>query len=99
MSIETELQELKLALARVEKRAQAAEDYIAISNLQRSYGYYVDKFQWEQVADLFARDAVLETPSDDYTRLLLSCVPDVDPDWLTRLLQQRAATGDTNDAR
>ncbi len=45
------------------------------------------------------RDAVLETPSDDYTRLLLSCVPDVDPDWLTRLLQQRAATGDTNDAR
>jgi peptide/nickel transport system ATP-binding protein len=45
------------------------------------------------------RDAVLETPSDDYTRLLLSCVPDVDPDWLTRLLQQRADTRDIDDAR
>jgi hypothetical protein len=28
--------------------------------LQRAYGYYVDKSQWEHVADLFARDAVLE---------------------------------------
>ena len=60
MTIEAKLQALTEALARVEKRAQAAEDYIAISNLQRTYGYYVDKFQWEQVADLFARDAVIE---------------------------------------
>ena len=60
MTIEAKLQALTEALARVEKRAQAAEDYIAISNLQRTYGYYVDKFQWEQVADLFARDAIIE---------------------------------------
>lgn len=60
MTIESELQELREALARVERRAQAAEDYIAVSNLQRSYGYYVDKFQWDQVADLFARDCVLQ---------------------------------------
>jgi len=44
----------------LEKRAQAAEDNLAIANLQRAYGYYVDKSQWEHVADLFARDAVLE---------------------------------------
>lgn len=44
----------------LEQRAQAAEDNLAIANLQRSYGYYVDKSQWEHVADLFARDAVLE---------------------------------------
>ena len=60
MTIEAKLHALTEALARVEKRAQAAEDYIAISNLQRTYGYYVDKFQWEQVADLFARDAIIE---------------------------------------
>ncbi|MCP4562934.1 MAG: ABC transporter ATP-binding protein [Bosea sp.] len=45
------------------------------------------------------RDAVLSAPSDAYTRLLLSCVPDVDPDWLTRLLQQRAEIRDIDDAR
>ncbi|WP_206438598.1 MULTISPECIES: ABC transporter ATP-binding protein [unclassified Bosea (in: a-proteobacteria)] len=44
------------------------------------------------------RDTVLEVPSDAYTRLLLSCVPDVDPDWLTRLLQQRATPGEMHDA-
>ena len=37
MTIEAKLQALTEALARVEKRAQAAEDYIAISNLQRTY--------------------------------------------------------------
>ena len=41
-------------------KAQAAEDYIAISNLQRAYGYYVDKCRWDDVADLFARDCTLE---------------------------------------
>ncbi|OYW85846.1 MAG: hypothetical protein B7Z20_08330 [Sphingobium sp. 32-64-5] len=60
MTIETEIQELKERLATVERRARAAEDYVAISNLQRTYGYYVDKSQWDQVADLFARDGVLE---------------------------------------
>lgn len=60
MSIEDQIEELRDALACVEKRARRAEDYIAISNLQRAYGFYVDKFQWDQVADLFARDAVLE---------------------------------------
>jgi hypothetical protein len=60
MNVEQEIASLKEALARVERRAQAAEDYIAVSNLQRAYGYYVDKFQWEHVADLFSRDAVLQ---------------------------------------
>lgn len=60
MSIEAEMQELKERLALVERRAQAAEDYVAVSNLQRTYGYYVDKSQWDQVADLFARDGILE---------------------------------------
>ncbi len=30
-------------------------------------------------------------PHDPYTELLLSSVPEMDPDWLTRLLEERAA--------
>lgn len=60
MDIERELAYLRERLEAVELRAQAAEDHLAIANLQRSYGFYVDKCQWEHVADLFARDAVLE---------------------------------------
>jgi hypothetical protein len=32
----------------------------AVTRLQTSYGYYVDKGQWDEAADLFARDATLE---------------------------------------
>jgi len=60
VNVEQEIIALRAAVARLEKRAAAAEDYVAVSNLQRIYGYYVDKFQWEQVADLFARDAILQ---------------------------------------
>lgn len=31
-----------------------------IQRLQVAYGYYVDKAQWDEAADLFARDATLE---------------------------------------
>ena len=31
-----------------------------IVRLQTAYGYYVDKAQWDEAADLFARDATLE---------------------------------------
>lgn len=31
-----------------------------IQRLQSAYGYYVDKAQWDEAADLFARDATLE---------------------------------------
>lgn len=60
MDLEKTVAELAERLAAVERRAQAAEDRLAIADLQRAYGYYVDKSQWEHVADLFARDAVIE---------------------------------------
>ena len=50
-------------LARIEKlerRAQAAEDYRDLVNLQGAYGYYVDKGLWDQAAALFAADGTLE---------------------------------------
>ncbi len=60
MDVEAKIRALSERLEAVEKRAQAAEDHIAVANLQRTYGFYVDKFQWDQVADLFARDATLQ---------------------------------------
>jgi peptide/nickel transport system ATP-binding protein len=36
---------------------------------------------------------VLSPPHPPYTELLLSSVPQMDPDWLTRLLEQRAVKG------
>ena len=44
----------------LERRVGKAEDFIALSNLEDAYGYYVDKCQWDQAADLFARDGKLE---------------------------------------
>lgn len=39
---------------------------------------------------------VLSPPHPPYTELLLSSVPEMDPDWLTRLLEKRAAKGKVN---
>jgi len=55
-----EVQELKAEIEAVKKQAQNAEDYVAISNLETAYGYYVDKAKWDEVADLFTKDATLE---------------------------------------
>ena len=56
----TELDRLNTEVAQLEKKVQNSQDYIAISNLQAAYGYYVDKCLWDQVADLFAKDGTLE---------------------------------------
>jgi hypothetical protein len=44
----------------LETRLQTVEDVAAIKDLQRIYGYYVDKGLSTQVADLFSEDATLE---------------------------------------
>jgi peptide/nickel transport system ATP-binding protein len=36
---------------------------------------------------------VFQPPHDPYTELLLSSVPEMDPDWLSELLEERAAKG------
>ena len=51
---------LRAELAEVRARAQQAEDYQAICNLQSAYGYYVDKGKWDEAAALFAEDGTLE---------------------------------------
>ncbi len=36
------------------------------------------------------KSEILSPPFPDYTKLLLSSVPEMDPDWLTELLKQRS---------
>jgi hypothetical protein len=60
MNVEQEIEALKTRVAELEVEARAAADYIAICNLQRAYGYYVDKTLYDEAADLFARDGRLE---------------------------------------
>jgi hypothetical protein len=55
-----QLTKLQARIDALERRIGKAEDFIALSNLEDAYGYYVDKCQWDQVADLFARDGRLE---------------------------------------
>jgi ketosteroid isomerase-like protein len=47
-------------LARVATRVQRMSDETAVENLQHSYGYYLDRKNWDDVADLFADDGTFE---------------------------------------
>jgi triacylglycerol lipase len=42
------------------RRAERLHDEQQIENLQRIYGYYLDRAQWDQVADLFAEGGAIE---------------------------------------
>ena len=48
------------AAAELLQRATLLQDAQQIENLQRIYGYYLDRAMWDQVADLFADDATIE---------------------------------------
>ena len=79
----TEVETLKTQVAALQKQAQASQDYIAISNLQTAYGYYVDKCKWDEAADLFAKDSTLEIGlrgvyvGQDRVRAYLHKLPDL----------------------
>jgi hypothetical protein len=47
-------------LSDLTRRVTRLQDEQTIENLQRIYGYYVDRALWDQVADLFADDATFE---------------------------------------
>ena len=79
----TELDRLTTEVAQLKKQVQNSQDYIAISNLQTAYGYYVDKCLWDQVADLFAKNGTLEIGlrgvwvGQDRVRAYLHTLPDL----------------------
>ena len=47
-------------LANIEQRAGVQQDIRDIENLQRIYGYYLDRNQWDQITDLFANNGTIE---------------------------------------
>jgi hypothetical protein len=57
---EDSLTAVRHRLAGIEKRATLQQDERDIENLQRVYGYYFDRSQWDQIADLFAKDGTFE---------------------------------------
>jgi len=52
--------ELAREAAVLAQEVQLLEDEHELENLQRIYGFYVDKHMWHQVADLFTEDGTLE---------------------------------------
>ena len=47
-------------VAQLRLRAERLHDETSVENLQHSYGYYLDRKLWDDVADLFADDGTLE---------------------------------------
>ncbi len=58
--------DLKERLAKLRADVQAGEDIQAIKKLQKAYGFYLDKGMWEDLANLFADDAVANYPAGVY---------------------------------
>jgi hypothetical protein len=54
------LQMVRQKAMELDHRIQRIEDENAIENLQRTYGFLVDKALWHEVADLFTDDGTLE---------------------------------------
>jgi peptide/nickel transport system ATP-binding protein len=46
-----------------------------------------------RVVEQGMKSEILSPPHPDYTQLLLSSVPEMDPDWLTNLLEEREQQG------
>jgi hypothetical protein len=57
---------LPARVAMLQAEVQAAEDLQAIKRLQRSYGYYLDKGMWTDLAEYFTQDAVANYPAGVY---------------------------------
>ncbi len=67
MADDAALESLRQTVARLEEqvshlrsKAAVSEAHLEISNLQATYGYYVDKGLWDEAADLFTQDGTLE---------------------------------------
>ena len=72
-----EVEQLKAQVAAIQKEAQHAEDYVAISNLQTAYGYYVDYYKgWDQGGNP-APGAIQGMPPDQPTTVAYKLYPDV----------------------
>ncbi len=56
----SDLPSLSARIQDLKRRAERLHDEDEIENLQRAYGYYLDRKMWGDVADLFADNATME---------------------------------------
>ncbi|MGZ8348934.1 MAG: nuclear transport factor 2 family protein [Allosphingosinicella sp.] len=56
MSVETDLERLRLDVEQLRHELGREQDVNAIRKLQYTYGYFIDKSQYNEVVDLFADD-------------------------------------------
>lgn len=59
-SLQHAIAALQAQVTELKSRVSASEAHLAITNLQATYGYYVDKGLWDEAADLFTADGTLE---------------------------------------
>jgi hypothetical protein len=52
--------EIKTRTTALQQRIEQLDDEAAVTNLQNSYGFYLDRKMWDDIADLFTADATLE---------------------------------------
>ena len=57
----------------------------------RSIADTVVVMQKGRIVEQGPKDAMFQPPHHPYTELLLSSVPEMDPDWLDRVLEERRA--------
>ena len=81
------LEEVLTGFMRVRNKVQKLEDESAIENLQRIYGFYIDKQLWKETADLFADDGTIEIGAQGVfigKSRVLEYLSKISPDGLTR---------------
>ena len=77
----TRIAQLEQRLAAAEHRITLTEDYNQLANLQRMYGYYLDKAQFSELIDLFTDDVSLEYShrgvykGKEHAKLLMGLMP------------------------
>jgi hypothetical protein len=95
-------------VAALRAEVAALRDKDAIVTLQTAYGYYVDKAQWDEAADLFARRATLEIAArglfrgQDRIRAYLHALPPLEQGTVFNHMQLQpliTVTGDTAKGR
>ena len=60
IAVPAQAQTVEQRLAAYRERVERLEDKVAIETLQADYGYYFDKAQWGEVADLFTEKGSFE---------------------------------------
>ena len=60
IAVPAQAQTVEQRLAAYRERVERLEDQVAIETLQADYGYYFDKGQWGEVADLFTEKGSFE---------------------------------------